>query len=419
MPDWDEIRPTTHVITSPTLRPDGSLLQKPGHDEATGILYKPSTEFPVVDEEPSLDNCRDHAREIAGVVRDFPFATSASLSAWMAGLFTCVARSAIDGPCPLFAVNATAAATGKTRLATTTAQLAFGREPACFSQPDDKEFEKRISLAVSEDIPLCVIDNISRPLKSDVLSMALTAREWTTRGLGSSRAVTRPMRTVWWATGNNLSLGDDIARRTLEIRLKRSCEHQDERTDFLRPDLLSWVKQERTRLVASALTIVRGFVVAGRPGRNPAWGSFESWSALIPGVLTWLGYDDPLTMRWKESHDWARSEPLVDRAKTSDGVAGSDADVMFALGAVLRGDLGAVDAATRVVSTDDPPMPIGHIQRALTALRASEHAVQLLKHKGLDVELVSYRSGRTGVRERSTGAFFVVDAEGGIWRIPR
>lgn len=300
-PDWKKVPTVTKVITVPTMRPDGSLLQKPGHVDATGVLYKPSTDFPHIEESPSLDTCRECAKALVEVVRDFPFAgASASLSVWMAGLFTCVARSAIEGPTPLFAVTANTFGTGKTRLAATASQIAFGHEPVCFPPPpDESTFEERITLAVDNDIPFCLIDNVSRHLQSPALSGALTAREWSYRVLGSSHHKTRPMRTVWWAAGNHLSMDEDIARRTLAIQLSSTKEH-DERNDFVHRDLSSWVKREQPRLITCALTIVRGYIVADRPGRTTQWGSFESWSALIPGILTWLGYADPMTMRWQK-----------------------------------------------------------------------------------------------------------------------
>src|SRR5262249_26249997 len=55
-----------------------------------------------------------------------------------------------------------------------------------------------------------------------------------------------------------------------------------------------WVGENRPRLLAAALTILRGYCAAGRPDQElPAWGSFEGWSALVRSAVVWSGLLDP------------------------------------------------------------------------------------------------------------------------------
>ena len=46
--------------------------------------------------------------------------------------------------------------------------------------------------------------------------------------------------------------------------------------------------------MAAALTILRGFVAAGRPDQKlDAWGSFVAWSDLVRQAIVWAGATDP------------------------------------------------------------------------------------------------------------------------------
>ena len=99
------------------------------------------------------------------------------------------------------------------------------------------------------------------------------------------------------ATGNNLIFAGDMTRRALLCRMDAGMEHPEGRSFDL--DLRTWVPANRVRLVAAGLTILRAFVVAGRPGldRLKPFGSFEAWSNLVRGALVWLGEPDPCITR--------------------------------------------------------------------------------------------------------------------------
>lgn len=51
---------------------------------------------------------------------------------------------------------------------------------------------------------------------------------------------------------------------------------------------------QRSRLASAALTILRAYVVAGRPSHGkPAKGSFEAWDRLVRGAVIWASCHDP------------------------------------------------------------------------------------------------------------------------------
>ena len=294
---WEGVRPLNQVVEGPVLRPDGTVLQKEGLDEATGILYKPSEKYPEVDDKPTREQCRRHLNAIKEVVQDFPFKGMEDLSAWLAGLLTSVSRRTVDGPTPLFLVDAARPATGKTRLVRATSLLATGRDAVTVALPkDEDEARQLIAALLLEGDPFVNLDN--NLLDSAVLAAAITSTTWAARKPGASTLTKVKNNAVWWATGTNVALHGDIARRTLRIRLDTGRSDPENRTDFKHPELFAWIKHERARLVVNALSILRGYIVADRPKhRGPTWWSFESWSNLIPGAIQWLDMPDPLLAR--------------------------------------------------------------------------------------------------------------------------
>lgn len=298
--EYPGVRILSGIAEAPALRPDGTVLQgETRYDEATGLYFEPSEDFDVILDTPTLDDAKKAAGELLEVVKDFPFASEAHRAAWLASVLTCFARPAIEGPCPFMAYDATTRGTGKSLLADATTTIALGREAPKYAQPaDDEEMRKRITAIVMSAEPIVVLDNIDAPLKYPSLDGLMTTTQWADRELGVTGILRGEARAMWIGTGNNLVLGGDLARRTLHVRLESMLENPEDRDDLEHPQLLQWVRQERARLVVAALTMLRAFVVAGRPtaGVKP-WGSFIDWSSLVGSCVAWVGLPDPTSTR--------------------------------------------------------------------------------------------------------------------------
>jgi putative DNA primase/helicase len=290
-------RPLARVIESPTLRPDGTVLDVPGYDAETGLLYSPApgVRFPDVPEQPDQAAAERALLHLSEVVCDFPFQEPHHRSVALAALITPIVRSAITGCVPLFAFDATTPGSGKSLLADCVAMILSGRVAARTPPTGNEEMEKRITSLLLAGDPTCLIDNVERPLGGGALDAAITAERWSTRLLGTNTWVRLLMTVTFFVTGNNLRVRGDMARRTLRAYLVPACERPEERADFKHTPLLPWVKANRGRLLTSALTVVRAYVVAGYPDvALKPMGSFETWSRLVRAPLVWLGQQDPL-----------------------------------------------------------------------------------------------------------------------------
>lgn len=292
--EWPHVRRLLAVTETPQLRADGSILDKPGYDAASGIVLRPSARYVLIGD-PDRDAANRAALQLLTVVKDFPFRSEPHALSWLAGVLTPLARNAFQGPVPMIVFDANTRGSGKSLLADITAAIVTGRPMARMSQAKDEDEErKRITAIALQGDPLVLIDNLTRALGSGALDAALTSTVWAERILGRNERPTLPLRACWYATGNNVALRGDTSRRCLHVRLESPLENPEDRSDFAQPALLAWVTSNRAALVGHALTMLRAFCVAGRPDQKlRAWGSFQPWSDLIRGCIVWSGGADP------------------------------------------------------------------------------------------------------------------------------
>jgi putative DNA primase/helicase len=101
-----------------------------------------------------------------------------------------------------------------------------------------------------------------------------------------------PNTSMYFATGNNLTVLDDMTRRVIVGSLDPKCERPELLEFEARP--LDIVRADRGRYVVAALTIVRDFNSAGAPQQATSVGSYEAWSTMLRDALLWLDEADPI-----------------------------------------------------------------------------------------------------------------------------
>jgi len=161
----------------------------------------------------------------------------------------------------------------------------------------EEEDEKRLLSVLMQGDPVVVIDNVTRPVTGDALCSILTSETWQNRKLGSNDQIRVPTQTLFIANGNNLQFREDMSTRAIMCAMDAKMEQPEKRTFAV--DLRVEVPKRRGDLVAAALTVLRAYVVAGRPGAGDLepFGRFEQWSALVRGALVWVGEADPCATR--------------------------------------------------------------------------------------------------------------------------
>lgn len=278
------------VISAPTLRPDGSVLDQPGYDTATCLLLAGDRLRCQMPEQPAKSDALEALDVLAEPLDGFPFVDNSDRSAAFALLISAVLRPALR-TVPMFAITAPAAGTGKSLLVDLAAILAIGRTAAVVTPTSDEaELEKRIGATALAGDQVLSIDNITHVLRSDQLCQMLTQDEVQVRILGASKNARVPSTGLICATGNNLAIYGDLNRRTVRIRLDARCEKPDERRFDV--DVISVALSKRDALVTAALTVIRAYLLAGAPDRAAPMGSFEAWSDTVRSALIWLGMGD-------------------------------------------------------------------------------------------------------------------------------
>jgi putative DNA primase/helicase len=70
----------TGLLSAATLRPDGSLLDRPGYDAKTGLLMLNLPAMPTLRERPTREDAEAALRLLLGLIEEFPFVDNASLA---------------------------------------------------------------------------------------------------------------------------------------------------------------------------------------------------------------------------------------------------------------------------------------------------------------------------------------------------
>lgn len=293
---WCGIPMLAGIVNHPVFRHDGTILQKNGFDPESGVYVNLVSEFPAVPDAPSAEEVAAAIELLSDVVSDFPFKDASSKSAWLASVLTPLVRDAHgDRTGPLFLYSANDSGAGKGLLADVTWLIVTGHLAEETPAPtNNEEMRKLISTYVRSGARMVLFDDIAGGLGCASLNAALTGTTWNDRLLKENSLIEGLLRITFYATGNNVDLKGDVVRRVCRISLETADEHPEERSGFKYPRLLEHVRAHRPALLAAALTILRGYVAAGRPDQNlKPWGSFSDWSNIVRATLVWAGLPDP------------------------------------------------------------------------------------------------------------------------------
>ncbi|MEW2386331.1 hypothetical protein AB0873_30255 [Micromonospora sp. NPDC047707] len=298
---WPGVPPLRGIIGAPVLRRDGTLLQKPGYDPATGLYLASKVALPPVPDVPTREQVNEARRFLLGrFLRDFPWASAADRANYVALLVTPILRHFTRCLTPFALIDATMPSSGKTILTAGPGML-YGQRvmPWAYS---DEELRKSITAVLAEQVGVVIWDNLAEGtvIDSAVLAQLITNGVWSDRQLGASRNLAVVNDRLWMATGNNLQVGGDMASRTVRVHLDPNMPRPElrDQTAFGIPHLDQWITVPANQLTVlwHLLVLVLDWTRQGAPrAAGLSMRQFTPWAQALGGFLHHHGIDGFLT----------------------------------------------------------------------------------------------------------------------------
>jgi hypothetical protein len=265
------------------------------------------------------------AADVAAAVGELlePFAEFPAVSrgTLLAAVLTAVCRPGLD-TAPLICVDAPSPGSGKTLLATCLAALAGSGPQAVQTLQsggrDDAEIDKRLLALGRSGAPAAIYDNLTGVINAAPLAAYVTSPRYTGRPLGTSVMATVDTAQLLILTGNNMTLGLDLARRAVLVRLDSGLERPTGRSFSMRP--LEFIVEHRERLCR----VATGLLCGPWRRRRGTVRSFATWDHLIGAAVV------ELAERWPDLGLSDPYETVAEVEAEADGVADA-CDLLHAL----------------------------------------------------------------------------------------
>lgn len=287
--------PVLHGLArQPYLRPDGSLMTVAGYDPDTGMFGVFDAREFSIPENPTRVQAAAALALLKDLLFEFTFARDTDRAAALAPMLTATLRPSLPHA-PMFHARAPMVGSGKSYLCELITAFATPQRGTPTTFPGDDEECRKLLLAELLRGPAVIqFDNLTGDLVAHrSLCTALTSEYMSGRILGVSKTATVSTRVLFLSSGNNVGPIQDMTRRCITIQLSPECEVPAAR-NFKRPELVREVLNDRGRYVSAALTIVRAWIVAGRPKTEcKSLAGYGDWSDLCRQPLLWLGCADP------------------------------------------------------------------------------------------------------------------------------
>jgi putative DNA primase/helicase len=302
-PHWKMIPSVAGIITTPTLRPDGSIVSAPGFDSTTRLFHVSNgyLRLPLMPERPSRADALAALQLLKGLLGEFPFVAPVDWAVALSAIISPVVRGALT-TVPLHAFSAPAAGSGKSFAMDVISNICTGRDcPVVDTGWEQAEIEKRLIGLMLKGSQMISIDNVTVELGGDLLCQAVDRPTLQPRMFSTLEIEEIENRSTLYANGIALRVRGDMSRRTLISALDPQMERPELREFSGNP--VKAVLSNRGAYIAACLTIPRAYLAAGSPDRLPPLASFQTWSDLVRSALVWLGCADPI-----ESMDTVRAD---------------------------------------------------------------------------------------------------------------
>jgi putative DNA primase/helicase len=301
-------RQLTGICRVPRIDDDGHVHFVAGYDPQTGLYHDQTPTFSIPSS-PTHADALKAADRLLEPFKHYAFEDEKVGRALLLGMiFTAIQRPFLP-TAPMHAVRASMPGVGKGLSVRATALLAYNSLPVIATWGhSDEEFAKRLDALLIQSPAMISIDNANgRLLQGDTLEAILSEGVADVRPLGRSETVRVRNRSLIVATGNNLIVTGDMARRTLVIDLMPKSASPERVIYPFNPAEI--VQQHRPALLQAAFTIMRAFRLANPAQNLPGIGSFELWARRVRDLVEWLlGYDISEGFQQNKEEDPRRQE---------------------------------------------------------------------------------------------------------------
>lgn len=275
----------TGVTPFPVVRPDGSIVDQPGFDAQTGIIYLSDTNEVIRPRVLSRKELTFALKRIWEPFAQFPFVSGVDRGVFLSALLTTMCRPALP-VCVAYLIRASAAGTGKTRLSECLMIILGAPERAMTLVEDRAEVEKRVFANLLAGQTGVVFDNLTRDIDDSSLCSYLTSPNPSGRILGKTEMANASNRALWVFNGNNVSAIGDSFRRILPVTLNAGCESPETRRFSFDPREL--IRDRLNSYRQDLLSVLLSFKTHGRRVGEGTLGSFEVWEGLVRQCICWL-----------------------------------------------------------------------------------------------------------------------------------
>lgn len=298
--------PLRGAVDTPFFAADGTLVTENGYHAGSQMYLDSNLELAGVSPIPTDEEVQEAKRLlVSNVLADFPLgglnrpeimaaldgeAVPAVTHAVGLTLLPFI-REMIDGPTPGWILSKPAPGTGASLLVKLLTTIASGVPAPESTLPSNKEeVPKTLAALLQNDPTHIVFDNINHSVDSGDLASAQTARTYQARVLGKTQTIEVDVRSIFIFTANNVTLSNELLRRSIFIPMDAKVEAPEKRTGFLHEDVFKWVDTHRAELVHACLTLIQNWVAQGMQRSAYTLASFEDWAKVTGGVLEAAGF---------------------------------------------------------------------------------------------------------------------------------
>ncbi|CAJ0857067.1 hypothetical protein AMST5_00980 [freshwater sediment metagenome] len=285
------------TICAPTLRADGSILDKPGYDPASGLYYDPKgVDFGTIPEFPTKEDAQAALQVLDGLICKFPFVDDPSKSVALARYLTGAIRFSLEFS-PIFEFVAPQARTGKSLLNDIGTMITEGHAaPVIAASKKPDELDTDLVAELRSGAHTITLDNLpnGEVLRSELLCQMATQTILKVRAFHTNdKLIQLPNVSLVVINGNNIAVGADLTERLVRCAINANMENPGQRKFDFNP--VEVVRADRGKYVRACLTILRAHAVAGYPAPDDmsALGGFDDWNKKVRGALLWLEQADP------------------------------------------------------------------------------------------------------------------------------